>query len=90
MNRGWGGVTVLRIPILGIGVAVAALLAGTASAQRVRVTSQSAQLNAQGLTLYQAGKVDEAIAAFRQAVAADPKNSEAFTNLGLAGKMLRL
>ena len=36
------------------------------------------------MDLYKAGKVDDAIAAFRQAVAADPKNSEALTNLGLA------
>ena len=36
------------------------------------------------MDLYKAGKVDDAIAAFRQAVAADPKNGEALTNLGLA------
>ena len=95
MSRGRREVAVTLIPKLGIGatVGLAALLAGAvgslalarpALAQQVAANSQSGRLNAQGMDLYKAGKVDDAIAAFRQAVAADPRNSEALTNLGLA------
>ena len=87
MNRGWRAVSAVRIPKMGISAAaltVAALLAVPVSAQQVAANSQSGRLNAQGMDLYKAGKVDDAIAAFRQAVAADPKNGEALTNLGLA------
>ena len=41
-------------------------------------------LNNQGLERYKKGKVDEAIALFRQALALNPNFPEALSNLGLA------
>ena len=41
-------------------------------------------LNNRGMELYKSGKVDEAIAAFKQAIAMNPNYPEALANLGLA------
>src|SRR5580692_4004938 len=56
-----------------------------ASAQSTAGTAGDAvSLNNQGLERYKKGKVDEAIALFRQALALNPNFPEALSNLGLA------
>jgi tetratricopeptide (TPR) repeat protein len=53
-----------------------------------RISTQGANdavaLNNRGLALYQKGKVDDAIALFRQALAINPTFPEALSNLGTA------
>ena len=46
--------------------------------------NQAVEFNNRGLELYKAGKIDEAIKQFRQALAIDPNFPEADSNLGLA------
>src|ERR1700733_8783898 len=66
---------------------VAAALAENTQAQE-RISGQSLNdavaLNNRGLALYQKGKVDEAIALFREALTINPAFEEALGNLGTA------
>src|SRR5436309_12213089 len=52
-------------------------------AQETPVPPDSAQLTREGVALYDAGHLEEAIAKYRQALAADPKNATASYELGL-------
>src|ERR1700757_4977925 len=54
------------------------------SQSQVASHNQAVEFNNRGLELYKAGKIDEAIKQFRQALAIDPNFPEADSNLGLA------
>ena len=54
------------------------------SQSQIATHNQAVEFNNRGLELYKAGKIDEAIKQFRQALAIDPDFPEADSNLGLA------
>src|SRR5580698_3815895 len=89
VRKRFGGASMRsRIPILELGLVAGALFCGSATASGARAAQSgpksSSPLNAKGVDLYKAGKIDEAIAAFKDAVAVNPKDGEALTNLGMA------
>ena len=77
-----------RIPILELSLAAVALVLGPAAGLGAWAAqsgaNSSSPLNSKGVDLYKAGKVDEAIAVFKQAITANPNDGDALTNLGLA------
>ena len=73
----------LIVILLGLG---AGLAASTYAQERISTQSlnDAVALNNRGLALYQKGKVDEAIALFREALTINPAFEEALGNLGTA------
>src|SRR6202044_477098 len=57
---------------------------GSQPESQIAAHNQAVEFNNRGLELYKAGKIDEAIKQFRQALAVDPNFPEADSNLGLA------
>ena len=80
---------IFRVRLAGcvLALACAGAWRGLAGAQQkisVEQSNAAARLYNQGRESYLRGMVDEAIALYRQALAIDPANSDALTNLGLA------
>src|SRR5580700_4750067 len=80
-----GGRALKRMSICGgFLVLFAIALPASPFQSQVAAHNQAVEFNNRGLELYKAGKIDEAIKQFRQALAIYPNFPEADSNLGLA------